>query len=93
MIESWSLKQETVVDAFSVPLFKIAPEKSAFTNHAPLAASESELDDAGGRTSLYSVKVIKISRLDNNRLLILWLPHGSLRCCKTDCTNFLSLDM
>jgi len=44
-----------------------------------------------------SVKVIKMSSLAIDRLLILWLLHGSLLCCETDhetdCTNFLSLDM
>jgi len=44
------------------------------------------------RASLYSVKVIKMSRLTINRILTLWSLHGSLRCCKTDCTTFLSLN-
>jgi len=44
------------------------------------------------RASFYSVKVIKMSRLAIDRLLILWSLHGSLGCCKTDCTTFLSSD-
>ena len=45
---------------------------------------------------LYNVKVIKMSRLAIDRLLILLSFLGSLRCCETDratnCTTFLSLD-
>jgi len=55
------------------------------------AVSESEFDHANRilalksrRTGLYSVMVIKMSRLAIDRLLILWSIHGSLHCCKTD---------
>jgi len=46
--------------------------------------------------SLYSVKVIKMSRLTIDRFLILCSLHGLLCSCKTDretdCTTFLSLE-
>jgi len=45
-----------------------------------------------GQASLYSVKVIKISRLYIDCLVILWSLHESLRCCEIDSTIFLSLD-
>jgi len=50
-----------------------------------------------GRASLCSVKVIKMSRLAIDRLLILWSLHGSCRYCKTDCETdcrtFLAMDV
>jgi len=45
-----------------------------------------------GPASLYSAKIIKISRLTIDHWLILWSLHRSLRCCETHCTNFLPLD-
>ena len=44
------------------------------------------------RAKLYSVTAIKMSRLAIDRLLILLSLKGSLRCCRTVCTNFLSVD-
>ena len=42
--------------------------------------------------SLLSVKVIKMSRLTTDRLLILRSLYGSLRLCGTDGTTFLRED-
>jgi len=82
MIEFWRLKPQ-LSDAFSVPMLKGRHEKRINTNHVPLAASESEFnnenripclnvgDNEGGPASLYSVNVIKTSRLAIDRLFIL----------------------
>ena len=58
----------------SVSMLKSAPEKCVFTNHVPLAVSESEFDPVirilrlkSSCASLYSVKVIKMSRLASDR--------------------------
>jgi len=79
-------------------LLKSAPEKCIFTNHVPRLSlkvnwsREQNSVPESRRASLYSVKVIKMSRLTIDPFLILWLFHGMLRYCETECTTFLSLD-
>jgi len=91
-----------VSDALSVFLLTSAPEKSAFTNHVVgcvwkwIRPREQNSAPESRHVSLYSVKVIKMSRQTINRFLILWALYGSLRCCEThcetDCTTLLSLE-
>jgi len=74
--------------------------KVQFYKPCTLAGSEGEFHYATGilhlksrHASLYSVKVITMSRLAIDCLLF-WRPiHDLFRCCKTDCTTFLSFDM
>jgi len=75
--------------------------KVRFYKPCTSAASESEFNHAKRILCLevgvlvYSVRVIKMSRLTIDCVLILWSLHGSLRCCETDReiygTTFLSL--
>jgi len=87
-----------VSDAFSVPMLESAPEKCVFTNRVcrcclkRSSIREETFMLESRRASLHNVKVIKMSRLTIDRFFILWSLHGSLRCCETDCTTFLSLD-
>jgi len=86
--------------AFQTPFyFQFHCSKVRFYKPCTSGASESESDHTNRilrlksrRASLYSVKVIKMSWLAIDRLLILW----SLRYCQldreTNCTTFLSLD-
>jgi len=73
--------------------------KKRFYKPCTSAAPESEFDHAKripclkvGVLVLYSVKIIKMSRLAFDCLLIPWSLHGSLPCCETDGKNFMSLD-
>ena len=90
---------------FGFPAQKCA-RKVRFYKPCSLAASKRirtrEQNSAPGsrRASLFSVNVIKLSRLTINRLLILRSLHGSLhgslhrllRCCKTEYTTLLSIE-
>jgi len=89
-----------VSDAFSVRTLGSALEKCGFTNrvcrlHLKVRLITQNSVPERRRASLYSLKVIKMSRLTMDRFLILWSLHGSPRCCKTDReadnTTFLSL--
>ena len=86
MIEFWRLKQG-YRSTLSSSAWQCA-KKCVFTNHVPRlrlkvnSITQTKTVHEIGRASLYSVKVIKVSRS----------LQGSLSCCETDCTTFLSLD-
>jgi len=90
-----------ISDALSVFLPNNAPENCVFTNNVPrlylkwIRTRERNSTPKSRRVSLYSVKVIKVSRITVNHFLVLRALHGSPRCRKTssetDCTTILSL--
>ena len=83
-------------------LFKSAPKKCVSTivylgcDWKWIRSREQNSVPESRHASLYSVKVIKMSRPTADRFLILWSLHGSLRCYETDrqtdCTTLLSID-